>query len=68
MGERLPAGSGRQKSADLMRRLLLILLSLFAAAGSSTAAELDRAGLISRLCGDAAAVGEGGSLLDGHRR
>ena len=65
MDERLPAGSGRQKSADLMRRLLLILLSLFAAVGSSTAAELDRAGLIGRLCGDAAAVGEAGRSLIG---
>lgn len=65
MDERLSAGIRPTEPADLMRRLFLILLFLSAAVGSSTAAELDRAELINRLCGDAAALGEAGRSLMG---
>jgi urea transport system permease protein len=65
MDERLSAGIRPAESADLMRRLFLILLFLSVAVGSSTAAELDRAELINRLCGDAAALGEAGRSLMG---
>ncbi len=46
-----------------MRRLFLMVMILLAAVGSSAAAELDRADLIGRLCGDASALGEAGRAL-----